>query len=152
MAKKLDLTKKPAAKKPRKKRVYKTKGESAKVGDAIEKATKATGIKKAVQIFSDLTGLDCGCDERQEKLNDLFRRKKLKARCITRDEYDQLGKALVIENRQIPPKQQREIATLYSSIFKTRFEIWCDGCPEVWKSKIADLEGVREFYAKELGK
>jgi hypothetical protein len=151
MAKKLDLTK-PVAKKPRKKRVYKTKGESAKVGDTIEKVTNATGIKKAVEIFSNITGMDCGCEERKEKMNQMFMRKRLKARCITRDEYHRLNEALKIERRQIPPKQQVEIATLYSSIFRTRYEVWCDSCPQIWNSKIEDLTGVRDFYSEELAK
>lgn len=151
MAKKLELTK-PAAKKPRKKRVYKTKGESAKVGDAIEKVTKATGIKKAVEIFSNITGMDCGCEERKEKMNKMFMRKRLKARCITRDEYHRLNEALKIERRQIPPKQQVELAKLYSAIFATRYEVWCDSCPQIWNSKIEDLTGVRDLYLEELEK
>lgn len=38
-------------------------------GDVIEKVTKATGIKTLVDAVSDATGLDCGCPERKEKLN-----------------------------------------------------------------------------------
>ena len=40
------------------------------VGDTVEKITTATGIKKAVKW---LAGDDCGCDQRKEKLNKLFR-------------------------------------------------------------------------------
>ena len=43
------------------------------LGDTVEKITKATGIKKAVKF---LAGEDCGCDERKEKLNEMFRYKK----------------------------------------------------------------------------
>lgn len=39
-------------------------------GDTIEKFTKATGIKKAVDTISEITGKDCGCSERKESLND----------------------------------------------------------------------------------
>lgn len=38
-------------------------------GDTIEKFTKATGIKKAVDTISEITGKDCGCSGRKESLN-----------------------------------------------------------------------------------
>ena len=138
--------------KPRAKKTYKTEGESLKVGDKIEKITKATGIKKAVEVFSQITGADCGCEERKEKMNKLFARDRLKARCITADEYYQLTEVLKIQNRRIPSKQQREIARFYSVIFGTRYEVWCDSCPEIWKAHIKDLEGVRDLYKSELEK
>ena len=31
------------------------------LGDTIEAITEATGIKKVVDIISDITGIDCGC-------------------------------------------------------------------------------------------
>lgn len=46
--------------------------ESKGLGDTIEKITKATGIKKVVDTISKITGIDCGCDERKETLNDVF--------------------------------------------------------------------------------
>jgi len=39
-------------------------------GDTVEKFTKATGIKKAVEIITEAVGIkDCGCNGRKEKLN-----------------------------------------------------------------------------------
>jgi len=38
------------------------------LGDKIAKLTKATGIDKLVHAVVE----DCGCDERQKKLNELF--------------------------------------------------------------------------------
>lgn len=147
MTKKLELTEKP--KRTRKKAELKPKPE---VGDMVERVTRATGIKKAVEIFSLITGVDCGCEERKEKLNEFFRRKKLKARCITKDEYYQLTTILTGLKRQIRPQMQRKIAKLYSSIFSTRYEIWCDSCPEIWRSKLGDLQGVVDVYKAELEK
>lgn len=43
--------------------------KSKGLGDAIEKVTTATGIKKAVDTVSKVTGRDCGCGRRKEKLN-----------------------------------------------------------------------------------
>ena len=46
--------------------------KSKGLGDSIEKITKATGIKKVVEKVSEVTGKDCGCNERKDTLNRLF--------------------------------------------------------------------------------
>jgi hypothetical protein len=53
------------------------------LGDAIEKITTATGIKKVVGTVSKAIGKDCGCSKRKEALNNpnllvnkMFNRKK----------------------------------------------------------------------------
>ena len=48
------------------------KNKSKGLGDTIEKITKATGIKKVVDKVSEVTGKDCGCANRKDKLNRLF--------------------------------------------------------------------------------
>lgn len=151
MARKIEI--KSDKPKPKRKRKAVTPAkEKPGVGDMVEKVTKATGIKKAVDIFSLITGADCGCEERKEKLNAMFRRKRLKARCITKDEYYQLNLILDGLKRTIKPAQQRQIAKMYSAIFGTRYEIWCDACPQIWRDKIDDLKGVAEVYRKEIEK
>ena len=46
--------------------------KSKGLGDSIEKITKATGIKKVVDIVSKVTKKDCGCGKRKNTLNRLF--------------------------------------------------------------------------------
>ena len=46
--------------------------KSKGLGDSIEKLTKATGINKVVDKVNEVTGKDCGCNKRKEKLNNLF--------------------------------------------------------------------------------
>lgn len=53
------------------------------LGDAIEKVTTVTGIKKVVDTVSKAVGKDCGCNKRKEALNNpnllvnkMFNRKK----------------------------------------------------------------------------
>ncbi len=46
--------------------------KSKGLGDTIEKITKATGIKTVVDKVSKVTGKDCGCGKRKEKLNKIF--------------------------------------------------------------------------------
>ena len=38
------------------------------LGDIVEAVTKATGIKKLVEVFTP-EGKDCGCDKRKKDLN-----------------------------------------------------------------------------------
>ncbi len=46
--------------------------KSKGLGDTVEKITKATGIKAAVDAVSKITKKPCGCGARKEKLNNLF--------------------------------------------------------------------------------
>lgn len=43
--------------------------KSKGIGDTIAKITAATGIKQVVEKVSEVTGKECGCKKRQEKLN-----------------------------------------------------------------------------------
>ena len=46
--------------------------KSRGLGDDIKKITSATGLDKLANQIAKLTSGDCGCDERQEKLNKIF--------------------------------------------------------------------------------
>jgi len=46
--------------------------KSRGLGDTIEKFTKATGIKKAVDTVAKAAGKDCGCGKRKDALNRVF--------------------------------------------------------------------------------
>ena len=61
---------------------WKAEQASEGLGDTIEKITEATGIKKMVKW---LAGEDCGCEERKEALNKVWRYRKTK--CLTESEY-----------------------------------------------------------------
>lgn len=39
------------------------------LGDDIERVTKATGVKKAVEYLANKSGKDCGCNKRKAALN-----------------------------------------------------------------------------------
>ena len=48
------------------------KGPSRGLGDKIQKVAKMTGAATVVDFVSTITGKDCGCGERQAKLNEAF--------------------------------------------------------------------------------
>lgn len=47
------------------------------LGDVVEAVAKVTGVKAAVDAYSNATGKDCGCSKRRDKLNEAipFRRR-----------------------------------------------------------------------------
>jgi len=51
--------------------IYKMKSKNPGLGDKVAAITKATGIEKIVKTFF---GDDCGCIERRDRLNKMFRR------------------------------------------------------------------------------
>lgn len=42
------------------------------LGDAVADLTHLTGVDRLAQAYTQVTGRDCGCKARQEKLNQLF--------------------------------------------------------------------------------
>ena len=42
------------------------------LGDTVEMIAKVTGIKSVVGAISELVHVPCGCEERKNKLNELF--------------------------------------------------------------------------------
>ena len=54
--------------------MYKMKSRG--LGDDIERFTKFTGIKKAVDVVAEKLNKDCGCNERRDGLNRMLPYKK----------------------------------------------------------------------------
>lgn len=52
--------------------------KSRGLGDDIKKITSATRLDELAKKIAELTSGDCGCDERQEKLNKMFPYKRNK--------------------------------------------------------------------------
>ena len=103
------------------------------LGDTVEKITKSTGIKKAVKF---LAGEDCGCDERKEKLNEMFRYRK--PECLTESEFDLIKTAVDTNKNKFTPSEQEEYKNIYERIFKVKVECTpCSFAKVVWKDLLA---------------
>tara|TARA_Y100000114_G_scaffold135885_1_gene137018 strand:- start:163 stop:606 length:444 start_codon:yes stop_codon:yes gene_type:complete len=103
------------------------------LGDKIEKVTKATGIKKAVDTVFDALGKDCGCDKRKAKLNKLFPTNK--PECFTEEEYNLMRDAVESKKNTFLAEEVTRYSKIYERIFNTR--ISCQPCSfrsTVWKS------------------
>jgi len=92
------------------------------VGDVIETITEATGIKAIVKAVA---GDDCGCNERKEKLNKLFRKTNID--CLTEDEYNYLS-TIFNNQSKITPEQQIKMKAIHERIFNVRLTSSCLSC------------------------
>jgi hypothetical protein len=119
------------------------------LGDDIEKITKATGIKKAVEWFSETTGVDCGCEARKEKLNKLFP-KRSKTLCLESGEYETLKQFFgQFDGRKVDEKYQEPLSRIHARVFTHKFAIPCSCSPKEWKALINDLKGVYTAYERD---
>lgn len=103
------------------------------LGDTVEKITTATGIKKAVKW---LAGEDCGCDQRKEKLNKMFRYKK--PECLNEDEFELIKMAVDTKKNAFTSQEQEQYKQIYERVFKVKVD--CTPCSfrsTVWKDLIS---------------
>ena len=120
------------------------------LGDPIEAITEATGIKAAVDKFHELTGKDCGCNERKEYLNKKF---NYNVHCFAASEYEWFTAFLqrrIDQPKKVDNLDVFELCRLYERIFRDRCSI-CRGCPSGWSRTmevIKHLTNVYESYDK----
>ena len=112
------------------------------LGDTIAKMTKATGIDKLVKFIA---GEDCGCEERKEKLNKLFRYKQ--PLCLTENEFNYLNEFQKVNNTTLTKQEGDEIATIWNRVFQSRkFYRPCTCNPKAWQDMINDLLIIYKEY------
>lgn len=100
---------------------------SSGLGDVVEKITKATGIKKVVEMFTP-EGKDCGCDERKKKLNKLrFRRTPL---CLNAEEFKFLDALYKANKNTIGHTEGQRLVAIEERIFQKKYSesLKCASC------------------------
>jgi hypothetical protein len=112
------------------------------LGDVIENITEATGIKAAVEWFSEATGVDCGCDARKEKLNKLFPIHN--PECLTKEEYEFIG--TIIGQRKLTYAQREQIAQIHARVFRHKYVVPCTCSPKLWAKWINNLTELHAAY------
>ena len=88
--------------------VNKSKG----LGDSVAKITKATGITKVVKA---LVGEDCGCDERKNKLNKIFKYRKIE--CVTEEDFAYLTNFFKGNTDKVSYEQRVRLVGIYNFAF-----------------------------------
>ena len=94
------------------------------LGDTIEKITTKTGIKKVVEkVF----GENCGCEKRKEKLNKIFKYRKIE--CLNESEYIYLKEFFKINRNRLTTIEQAELLKIYNRVFNSnRQPSSCSSC------------------------
>lgn len=113
---------------------------SSGVGDTLEKVFKATGVADAVKFIA---GDDCGCDERKEKLNKMFRYRK--PNCLNEDEYTFLAELFERNSNIISPSDQRQMINVYNRVFNQRKRL--SNCNSCTRSVYKELKHYFETYS-----
>jgi len=120
---------------------------SVGLGDTIEKVTKATGIKKAVDYIFDKAGKDCGCEKRKEKLNSI-RFVSKPVRCFTEEQYNQWTEFRKSKNGNVKQGvvtkdwQRKVMIPIYAQLFAIQHKP--KGC--CIENLILDIDKVYEQY------
>ena len=116
--------------------------QSQGLGDAVEKITEVTGVKKAVKF---MFGENCGCDERKEKLNKLFPYKK-KPECIKQKEFTFLDRIYKDNARVLSREDNKELYKVYNRVFNAKkVSTTCGSCV---KSVMNELKRVYNEYTE----
>jgi hypothetical protein len=113
------------------------------LGDTIEQITEVTGIKKVVELFSSVTGIDCGCDERKSKLNKLFPYNS-NINCLTEKDYNALTELISPSKTTLTPEEQNAISEIYFNVFNYRLQL--SSCGSCWAGKVEELRKVYNEY------
>ena len=114
------------------------------LGDTIEKITEVIGIKKVVETFSDVTGIDCRCDERKQKLNALYPNFKI-ANCLDTHDYDFL-KEFYESNQLLTLTTKYILNAIYLKVFSVNLEI--EGCDSCWRDYTSNLKIIFDAYTE----
>lgn len=114
--------------------------KSSGLGDTVEKITTATGIKAAVDWFSETTGIDCGCDARKERLNQIWRWRK--PECLTQAEYEFIG--TMKDRNVVTAFEQTELNKIYNRIFHDNVQP--TNCSSCMRGRLQELVTVYNAY------
>ena len=112
------------------------------LGDTVESIIAATHIDKVAKW---LFGEDCKCEERKQKLNELFPYKK--PLCLEELEFQFLDEWFSKKTDRVSPIEQMELFKIHSRVFQVRNEL--TSCPSCVLQRINDLEKVYNQYKED---
>ena len=114
------------------------KKQAEGLGDTVENILEATGIAKVAKW---VLGEDCGCEERKQKLNELWRYKK--PECLTEDEYTYLDTFFNRGTSSVKPSEQRELLKIYNRVLHEKQQpTSCGSCLRDIVNKLNQLYAI----------
>lgn len=114
--------------------------ESIGLGDTVEKVLEKTGIAKVAKW---ILGEDCGCEERKQKLNNLFKYRRT-INCLLEDEYIYLSSLYDTTRSRLLPSQQSQVLKIYNRVFNAKQQP--TSCGSCWMRILDDLQKVVKQY------
>lgn len=99
---------------------------STGLGDTVEKITKKTGIKKVVDTVFQKLEKSCGCDERKEKLNQMFRYEK--PECFNEEDFNVVHEAVTTRKNKFTHEEQEKFVDIYTRVFTNLKRPECTPC------------------------
>lgn len=120
----------------------KTTTKSKGLGDTVKKITDATGISKLVH---SVFGEDCGCKERQERLNKLF---KYKVLCLEEEEYLYLKELFKNLGNTLDGSKKGGVLRIYQRVINPKQKM--TNCQSCWSKIISQLKGLVTQYDLEI--
>ena len=135
----------PKDKRTKEYKEWKARQEEQKhLGDYIEDVTKATGIKKAVEVVTKAVGIkDCGCNTRKEKINDFDRRIRRmfihkQPKLLNEDEFIFLTDYFDQNKTRVTHNEQLAVLKVYNRVYSTNKTP--TGCPSCYKDIVTKLK------------
>jgi len=110
------------------------------LGDVVKSITKATGIDKLVDIWNG--GQDCGCDKRQEILNNAFPFSRPK--CLDEREFIWLDNLFKTRKTRFTWVQIERLNEIYNRVFGTR--LVPSTCSSCIKRVVKQLKTIHRTY------
>jgi hypothetical protein len=108
------------------------------LGDVVDAITTATGIKAVTKA---IFGKHCGCEERRDRLNELYPSSLKPKRWMSEAEAEAFGD--VLANKRggtLTSAQTHVVAKLHSDVFGHRFHVPCTCNAATWRMWFEDLE------------
>jgi hypothetical protein len=117
------------------------KKQAEGLGDTVEQVLEATGIAKVAKW---VMGEDCGCEERKQKLNELFPYNK--PECLLEDEYEFLTWWYSETRNQMRPSEQLRILEIYNRTFHKNMQP--TSCGSCLRDVLQKLKTLTDEYGK----
>ena len=109
--------------------------KSKGLGDTVEKVLKKTGIDKVAKW---VLGEDCGCEERKQKLNDLY--PYYRPKCLNEDEFNYLDEYFKANKPTVSPEVQQELLVIFNRVFQQNKKL--TSCGSCFKKDLHDKLSV----------
>jgi hypothetical protein len=133
--------------------VEKAQNKSQGLGDSLKKILHSKPLKGATEAIKQSLWKDeedCGCEQRRETLNDIFRYKK-KPNWLTKAEFEWLDEFNEKGNKnRLDRMQQKQIAQFHARVFNHKFILPCTCTPKRYAEFLGDLLRVYNEMKKEF--